>query len=240
MIARLLGAIQFLTVLPVHSRTAPPGQSALFFPLVGAALGAAGGLVLEVARTFVPVEIAALLVICFWALITGGLHEDGFADVADAFRAGRPREKILAILKDSRIGAHGGLALVLISLVRWQALSSNAAVNPSLALAASLAVSRASMVVVAWLTPPAGSGLGFEFSRTLNTSTAIGVLLQAFLWAAFSGTGILLLWYTSLVIAGGRIYFTRRIGGVTGDCLGACALVVETGVLLLFTCLRCM
>ena len=123
MIGRFLGAIQFLTVAPVRRSVSPPGESAAFFPLVGAALGAGGGLVLYFSQALLPQAISSLIVLSFWVLVTGGLHEDGFADVADAFRAGRPREKILAILKDSRIGAHGAIALILISLVRWQALS---------------------------------------------------------------------------------------------------------------------
>ena len=182
---------------------------------------------------------AALIVLSFWALITGGLHEDGFADVADALRAGRSRETMLAILKDSRIGAHGTLALILISLLRWQALGS-IAVNPLFPLAAIFAVSRASLVLLAWISPPAGTGLGFEFSRSLNSTSAIIVAAQGILWSAFSGVGTLLLWGAFVIIVIARKYYVRRIGGVTGDCLGATCLIVETWGLILFTCRRCM
>ena len=185
MIRRLLGATQFLTLIPVRGQTAPLGQSAIFFPLIGAALGAAGGVGLHFLSGFFPQALAALLVLGFWALITGGLHEDGFADVVDAFRAGRSPEKIHAILKDSRIGAHGALALILITLVRWQALSSMTG-EPVRALAATLAASRASLVVLAWISPPAGSGLGYEFSRTLSTSVTIVVIIQAIIFAFLS------------------------------------------------------
>jgi adenosylcobinamide-GDP ribazoletransferase len=239
MIARLLGAIQFLTVLPVRRRTAPVGQSAILFPIIGAALGATGAILLDAADIFLPNTISALLVLCFWAVISGGLHEDGFADVADALRAGRSREKMLAILKDSRIGAHGALALVFISLVRWQALSAIAG-DPTRALAAILALSRASLVVVAWITPPSGDGLGYEFSRTLNTVIAVCVIIQACVFAFFSGAGVLLVCGGSIIILCARLYFMRRIGGVTGDCLGATSLIVETWGLVLFTCQRCM
>ncbi len=185
MTRRLLGATQFLTLIPVRGQAAPPGQSAIFFPLIGAALGAAGGVGLHFLSGFFPQALAALLVLGFWALITGGLHEDGFADVVDAFRAGRSPEKIHAILKDSRIGAHGALALILITLVRWQALSSMAG-EPVRALAATFAASRASLVVLAWISPPAGSGLGYEFSRTLSTSVTIVVIIQAIIFAFLS------------------------------------------------------
>ena len=239
MIARLLGAAQFLTVLPVRGRTAPTGQSAIFFPLIGAVMGAAGGLFLQVAGSFLPQTIAALLALSVWALLSGGLHEDGFADVVDAFRSGRSRDKILSILKDSRIGAHGALALILITLIRWQALSAIVS-EPVRALAAIFAVSRSSLVVLAWVTPPAGGGLGFEFSRTLNTVVAIAVIIQACIFSFFSGAGVLLVWGGSIIVLCARIYFMRRIGGATGDCLGATGLLVETWGLILFTCQRCM
>lgn len=239
MIARLLGAIQFLTILPVRGPTAPPGQSALFFPLVGAALGVAGGVLLQAGRGFLSPSLAAVLVVAFWALLTGGLHEDGFADVADAFRAGRAREKIFAILKDSRIGAHGALALILISIVRWQALSGFVG-DPMRSLSAVLAVSRATLAGLAWISPPAGDGLGFEFSRTLSGAVAVGAILQAIFFAYMGGAGTIFLGVAVLLVVGARKYFMSRIGGVTGDCLGATCLIVETSGLVLFSCHRCI
>lgn len=240
MIARFLGAFQFLTILPIRRPTESPGACAIFFPLVGAVLGAAGGLLFSAAKELVTVPLAALLVLAFWAVVTGGLHEDGFADVADAFRADRPRERILLILKDSRIGAHGALALILISIVRWQSLSSLAADRPVLALAAVMAVSRGSIAALAWIWPPAGGGLGFEFSRSLTSAGAIAAIIQGIFWAYFSGSGTLLIWGASLVVIISGVYCTRRIGGITGDCLGATCLLAETQGLLLFSCQRCM
>lgn len=237
MILRLLGAIQFLTILPVRGSTAPSGHSALFFPLTGAALGAAGGLLFYAAGLLLPPSIAAIVVLGFWALVTGGLHEDGLADVADAVRAGRPREKIFAILKDSRIGAHGALALMLIVLLRWQALS---AVQSLASLAAVLAVSRTSMVALTWVARPAGTGAGFEFSRSLSTATAAGALLQAAVLSALLPGGIVMLLGAALVVGVAKVYFERRLGGVTGDCLGATCLLVETWGLAVLACRRCI
>jgi adenosylcobinamide-GDP ribazoletransferase len=239
MIPRFLGAVQFLTTVPIRRKVSSPGESAIFFPVIGASLGASGGAAFHVLSSFLPHSVAALIVFAMWALVTGGLHEDGLADVVDAFRAGRPRDKILAILKDSRIGAHGALALILISLTRWQALTA-ITVNPVLSLAALFAVSRSSLALIAWISPPAGSGLGFEFSRALTSTTAVIVLSQGILWAAFSGAGVLLLSGALVIIVIAREYFIRRIGGVTGDCLGATCLVIETWGLILFTCRRCM
>jgi adenosylcobinamide-GDP ribazoletransferase len=239
MIGRLLGAFQFLTVLPIRRATAAAGESALFFPLVGWALGFAGGLLLQSTRTFIPTPLASLVVLAFWAFLTGALHEDGFADVFDGFRAGRPRERILAILKDSRIGAHGALALVLVTVLRWQALISFVG-DPVRSLSAIFAVSRASIAALAWISPPAGDGLGFEFSRTLTGAIVMGAILQALFFACFGGAALLLCGGTVLIVLAARRYFVARIGGVTGDCLGATGFLVETWGFVLFACQRCM
>jgi adenosylcobinamide-GDP ribazoletransferase len=240
MILRFLGAVQFLTVLPVRRSTVPAGAAALFFPVVGAMLGAAGGLLLEALRGYVPLALASLLVLIFWALITGGLHEDGLADVADAFRAYRPADKILAILRDSRIGAHGALALMLVLLVRWQSLSL-IAVHTVPALAAALALSRAAMVAMLWSTPPAGSGRAVEMSDSLTTRAALGAIAQGIAFTLWPGGRIapLLLGGTVLLVLLARKYFLRRIGGVTGDCLGAVGQIVETWCLVVYTCRPC-
>ena len=241
MIKALLGAVQFLTVLPVRTSTAPPGRSAAFFPLVGAWLGILGAALLDWTRTQVPFTVAALLVLAFWALITGALHEDGFADCADAFRAGRPADKILAVLKDSRIGAHGALALILSTLIRWQALSAIVA-EPAPALAAAHGLSRAAAVGLAWITPPAGSGLGYFLSKTMTTPAALVAIMQGALLCAWCGgrMGVILAAGTVLVVLLARRYFLLRIGGVNGDCLGATAHVVEMFCLVLFSCRRCI
>jgi adenosylcobinamide-GDP ribazoletransferase len=240
MIARLLGAIQFLTIIPIHRRTAEPGRSALFFPLVGAALGIAGGYALELSRGYVPWQLSALLVLAFWTLITGGLHEDAVADVADAFRAWRPPEQIHRILKDSRIGAHGAAALVFLFLIRWQALASMSA-DPVQALAASLAVSRAAAVGLIWIAPPAGGGSATELSNSLSTPTVFGAIAQGILFALWPGARVAgsLLGIAAATVLLARNWFERRIGGITGDCIGATQQVVETLCLILFACAPC-
>src|SRR5260370_24600376 len=123
MMKRFLGAVQFLTVVRVPFNTATAGEAAVFFPLTGAILGALSGAVCLVASSGFPRSIAALFSVVFLLVATGCLHEDGLADVADAIRAGRTREKMLSILKDSRIGTFGALAVVVSVLVRWQAVA---------------------------------------------------------------------------------------------------------------------
>jgi len=233
----LLGAVRFLTVIPVPGRPVESGQAALFFPLVGAGLGCCGAAVFAVlARRFSP-EMAALATLAFWVAITGGLHEDGLADVADAFGAGRPPERILEILKDSRIGTFGAAALFFSLASRWQAL---ARISSGLlpALVASQAVSRAALVALARMARPAGGGLGTAFSSTLSSFSVAGAVAQGAGAALLCGPRMalwILLGSTGLVILA-RSYFHRRIGGITGDCLGAASQAVEVFILVLLSC----
>jgi adenosylcobinamide-GDP ribazoletransferase len=240
LIRRFLGALQYLTIVPVRARTAEPGKSAVFFPLVAAALGAAGGFLLEGARGYLPFTLVALLVLAFWTLITGGLHEDGFADCFDAFRSWRAPEHILTILKDSRIGAHGAIALLLLYMVRWQALSA-ITIDAVGALAAALALGRGAVVALAWVTPAATDGSAARFTATLTTSTAVFVIAQVVLIAFLPGppAASFLLGGTTTILLAARAYFNRRIGGITGDCLGATEQLVETWCFIVYACPPC-
>ena len=241
MMRALLGAISFLTIVPVTGETAPPGRAAIFFPLVGGVLGAAGAMLYLAAGRVVPVALAALLTVAFWAAISGVLHEDGLADAADALRAGRSQETMLAILKDSRIGAFGAVAIVLSVVARWQALEHVAAQRVIEICIAAQTVPRAAMVGLAWTSRPASSGMSLAFSSTLTTPVALTAIGQGLLAALITG------WRPGLVIAIGayliariaRWYFYRRIGSVNGDCLGATEQILEILVLLVFTCTAC-
>jgi adenosylcobinamide-GDP ribazoletransferase len=240
LIRRFLGAVQYLTIVPVHAATAAPGKCAVFFPIVGAMLGAAGGAFLDAGRGYVPFTLLALLVLAFWVVMTGGLHEDGLADAADAFRAYRKPERILEILKDSRIGAHGALALLLLILIRWQALSS-ISIDAIPALAAALALGRVAVVALAWIAPPATSGSGAQFAAGLSTPAAVFVIAQGIAFALWPGARVasFLLGGTAATVLLARAYFVRRIGGITGDCLGATEQIVETWCLMVYTCRPC-
>jgi adenosylcobinamide-GDP ribazoletransferase len=233
---RFLAAVQFLTVVRASSPV-PPAAGALFFPLVGALLGAAAGAVHAEALRLFPASIASLLALAFLIMITGALHEDGLADVFDAFRAGRSPERIHSILKDSRIGAFGALALVIAVLLRWQSIGllDSGAIT---ALAAAVGASRGAMVVFAYVSEPAGEGLGKAFCRDLRPAIAAAAALQAaalpFLRGPKAGSAALI--GNALAILAARAYFHRRIGGITGDCLGALCLTSETLLLLIFIC----
>ena len=204
-------------------------NAALYFPAIGAALGAVTGVVLSLFEPHLGAPIASLIALTILLLLTGALHEDGLADVADACRAGRSRETILRILKDSRIGTYGTLALIASFLLRWQALS-RMRVNPVLGLIAALALSRTALVALAVVSPPVGDGLGASFIRDLPRPSAYGAILLGALLALLAAhfSGLIMIGFTALITAGARSYFLRRIGGVNGDCLGATCQIVET------------
>jgi adenosylcobinamide-GDP ribazoletransferase len=234
-------AIRFLTILPVRGGDAPPGRAAAFFPLVGAILGAAGaGVFLLTAKAF-PISVAALGTVAFWIAISGVLHEDGLADVADAVRAGRSRERVLAILKDSRIGAFGAIAILLSVLARWQALEHLATPRVVETLIASQAVPRAAIVAMAWCSRPVGSGLGSALASTLSTPAAVAAIAQGAAAALLCGwrPGFAMIAGSVLIVQGSRAWFYKRIGGVNGDCLGFTEQLIEIFILLMFACRSC-
>jgi adenosylcobinamide-GDP ribazoletransferase len=239
MIRRLAGAIQFLTVIPIPSAGASIGESAIFFPLVGAMIGAAASGVYLLLVRLLPISISAIGTLLFLVLITGGLHEDGLADAADALRSGRPAEKILAIMKDSRIGSYGGLALLFSILIRWQALSALGA-RSTVALIVSETLPRTAVVVLSHATKPVGGGLGSAMSGSLSRRVTLAAAAQGLLIAALLAPRLspALLLGTAVILWAAREYFQRRIGGVTGDCLGATAQLVEAFSLLTFVWAR--
>jgi len=241
MMQALFSAIRFLTILPAPGNPVSPGRAAAFFPLVGAAIGLAGAGVFLLAGVVLPLSLAALTTVAFWTAVSGVLHEDGLADVADAVRAGRPQAQILSILKDSRIGTFGAVALILSVLARWQALESLATDRVVEALVASQAVPRAAMVGMAWISRPTGEGLGHSLLSTLGTPAALFAMAQGAAAALLCGwrPGLAILLGSLVIVRVARAWFYRRIGGVNGDCLGFTEQLSEVFVLVLFTCARC-
>ena len=231
-----LAAVSFLTIVPAPGKDVPPGRAAIFFPLVGALLGAAGAGIFIGASVILPSSIAALITVAFWTMISGVLHEDGLADVADAMRAGRTREKMLAILKDSRIGTYGAVAIVLSIVARWQALALVPAPRILEVCIVAQAVPRAAIVALAWLSRPSGDGLGYAFSSSLSTTGALIAIAQGLIASMLIGwrPGVLILAAAYIIVRGARTYFYKRIGGVNGDCLGATEQLLEIFILILF------
>jgi adenosylcobinamide-GDP ribazoletransferase len=237
----LASAIQFLTLAHVSSEPVAPGKAAAWFPLVGAALGGAGAGVYLLALRALPASLAALACVAFWTAASGVLHEDGPADVAGAMRAGRTRRHVLDILKHSRLGAFGAIAVVLSVLARWKALEYFAGPNILAMCIAAQSVPRAAIIGLAWVSRPAGTGLGYALSSTLSTPAAIAALVQGVLAAFLCGAraGAVIIMGAFLIARLARQYFYKRLGGVNGNCLGATEQLLEIFILAMFACRTC-
>ncbi|WP_425357553.1 adenosylcobinamide-GDP ribazoletransferase [Oceanicola granulosus] len=239
-LADVAAALALLTRLPMPS-AAPGPQAAWAWPLAGLAVGAlAAGAAALAGAVGLPPGVAAGLALAVAALATGGLHEDGLSDSADGLWGGGHPERRLEIMRDSRIGSYGALALVLGLGLRWSALASAIAAGwlwPAL-LVAGLA-SRAAMAALA-------AALPFARPDGLARLTGRPPPRAALAAMALAGAGCLLLAPWALVAvalaAGGLVALLgrvarRRIGGQTGDILGAAQQLAEIAVLLVFAAL---
>jgi adenosylcobinamide-GDP ribazoletransferase len=231
-------AVRYLTIVPLPGRRHAPlhdlGRAAPWFPVVGLGLG----LLLVVADALVtrwfPSLLAALLTLTTWKVLTGGLHLDGLADCLDGL-GGRDREQRLAIMRDSRLGTFGAVGLILFLLLELSALSELGPAVRWPALLAVPAIGRAAPPVLARLfsaARPGGQGAlfaagvgrtGVLLAVALAGGIAAGALGAAGLVAATVGLGA--------AVLAGRV-MAGRLGGLTGDVLGAAVEVAELAALL--------
>lgn len=228
-------ALALLTRVPTRSG-AHTERAVPWLPVVGAAIGGVIGAIYWATEGPLGSLGAAALAVGAGILLTGALHEDGLADTADAFGAGVDRDRTLAILKDPRHGTYGVLALVVSVVARVAAVSTLGGVAALAALPAAHATGRGA---AAWMLtrhrPATPEGLGATYAGPVTPAHApvaiamtvaiAGGLLGAWAAAALAIGGI-------VALAAGR-WSERKIGGITGDVLGAAEQVVETGVLLL-------
>ena len=241
--ARLvLVAVQFLTRLPVRiplqdGRFDPAWLHACarHFPLVGAAVGGWGALVLCGAAVLWPPAVAVLLSMAATVWLTGGFHEDGVADTCDGLGGAVTRERALEIMKDSRLGSYGALGLGLTLALKAAALTALlSTAGPALAAAALVlahGLSRAATVVMLRLLPYGGD-LAHAKAKPLAQQISRAGLAVALGWGALLAAAAVLagwppLWVlavvaaTALVVAVCTRWLHQRLGGYTGDALGA-------------------
>jgi len=226
----------FLTRVPMHVEgTVDVAGATPWFPVVGLAIGAAGAAVFVAATRLVGAAPAAALALVTTALITGAFHQDGLADIADAFGGGWDVEQRLVILKDSRHGTYGVVSLVLVSLVQWSALGSLGWAWGAAAIVAAHVLGRTAILGVLLFGRPARRpGLGTDYAAGLRrgpvaAGLAGGVVLGALV------LGIWVLPAVGLVIIGTLVVHElarRKIGGFTGDVLGATEQIGESMVVL--------
>lgn len=242
--ADLAAGLGLLTRLPVGwlvPRPMPyrPGRGCWTYPLVGLLVGGAAALVrLGAGRLGLPPLLGAAWAVGAGVLLTGALHEDGLADTADGLGGGTTRERRLEIMRDSRIGSYGALALVLALGVRVLAIASLPADRATAALLASGALSRAAMLPVLGLLPPArADGLGRSVGRPPGAALWSGLAVASGLAVLLLPTaGALAAIPCSMVVSLATTALARRrLGGQTGDVLGACCVATECVLLTLFT-----
>lgn len=221
----LLSALSLLTRLPMPAHRFHGARAAWAWPLVGVLVGGIGALTAMAALWIgLPPGPAAASALAAMALTTGGLHEDGLADTADGLLGGRDRERRLEIMKDSRIGSHGALALLLVILAQWSALTLLLAQPQGwLALIAAAALSRAPMAAIMAALPSARqNGLSAGSGRPKAATALAAVLIALAIALSLGGLPAL---KAALLAAALSIGLARaaqtRIGGQTGDILGA-------------------
>jgi adenosylcobinamide-GDP ribazoletransferase len=232
-------AVQFLTRLPVPAgefRADDLPRSLAFFPFVGLLLAAGGLLVRFVLAPHVGNRIVMLAILIYLVLLTGGLHEDALADAADGFGGGWDKEQVLAIMRDSRIGSYGALAIVFSLLSRFVLLTELPPAKFVAYFAVSQVFSRWTPLPLSFFLLPARANAGQGsrvagkvswFSFLFGTFVALGIA-ALFLHAAVLWAGL-----TAAVIAAvSGLYYQKRLGGITGDCLGATVQLTEIGVYL--------
>lgn len=239
LIADFRVALAFLTRIPASAlgRTTnqPLGfrKAAQMFPLVGAVVGASGGLVIILATALgLPALVGAGLAVTATIVLTGALHEDGLADTADGFGGGATPARKLEIMDDSRVGTFGAVAVALSLILRVSALAALVATGgpaAGAALIAAEAASRGAMVKL-WHDLPAARPGGIAdlagppdhkatFAAVISAVVIVAItIVPTFgIWATFAGTAALI-----AVGYGCSLLFIDQIGGQTGDALGAC------------------
>ncbi len=237
-------ALRFMTILPVKSSETLEAdwltRASRYFPAVGVVVGLAAAFMFAVASRYWAGFVPAVLAVAASTLLTGALHEDGLADTADGFGGGRSREARLAIMKDSRLGTYGALALAFSVALRIAVLAS---MTPSYAWAALIAAHAGARGLATWAMtalPYAGDPGATRISyseATLDRSgalTALLITLAALLPALIKAPSAL---FAGLILAAlsalAVVALARRlIGGYTGDVLGAVEQAAEVAFLL--------
>jgi adenosylcobinamide-GDP ribazoletransferase len=244
-----LAAVQFLTRVPVPSPSYTAdslARSVKLFPLVGLLVGSSAALVHLLLAPHLPRVVTAFLVLTYLLMVTGCIHEDGLADAADGFGGGWNREKILQIMRDSRIGSYGAAALMMSLLGRILLLS-------SLPLALVPQYLIATRVLGQWTTLPlsfclasaraqsedATDGQGARIARITSRDSLIAGTIFSFavVIALLHMHGLFAIGVAITITLLTGLYYQERIGGVTGDCFGATNQVAEIAVYLCGACI---
>jgi len=231
-------ALQFMTRLPVPAFRFEPEMvlgGAKFYPLVGAIV-ALGAIVLERAlRAHLPASVIAVIVVVYLVAVTGGFHEDGLADTADALGGGWTRPRMLEIMRDSRIGSFGTIAVCLSLLTRYALLAAMPVQRfPLYILAGQVLCRWSTLPLGAFFDPARTDGLGAKLAHRIPLiSAGIGSLFAfAIVGAALKLAALVPILAVCAITLLSGLYYRSQIGGITGDCFGATNQLAEIAVYL--------
>jgi len=232
-------AIQFLTIIPLpfapRCDSSDMGRSMRWFPLVGLTIGVVLAALDRVLALVLPAPLVALLLVTALAIITGALHLDGVADVADGFGARGGRERFLAVMKDSSTGAIGAVGVALVLLLKYQALLLLApGMRPAAIILFPAAARFAQVLLTAGSRRARADGLGATFAAGAGHRETAVAAATAFAasWLLLGLKGVFCCSVVALLSFFARKYFHHRLGGITGDIIGATSEVAEIAFLL--------
>ncbi len=233
----LISALQFITILPLgKAETFDPPKMIPYFPLVGILLGLLVALFDSVVIRFWAPQVAALLDIILLAVLTGAFHIDGLGDTADGLLGPRPRDKALEIMKDSRIGTMGLVAILFGLALKWGGIA-NLDAHRSIILIMIPAYARAGILFGMRYLPygrPEGTGKPF-FKDKLSIKHFWGLLLPVVLSLIIGLKAIWLNLAFVIIIVSILFFYKKRAGCITGDMLGAMTEITEAGLFLLIS-----
>ena len=234
----LKAAIQFITILPC-GKPAPfdPQKMIPFFPIVGLLLGIMLAVFDQAALRLWSPPVAAVLDVVLLIIMTGAFHLDGLGDTADGLLGQRPIDKTLVIMKDSRMGAMGLVAIVCGLAIKWGGIVGLES-HRSLLLILVPAYARGGMIFgiryLEYGRPGGGTGLDF-FKEKLGNSVFWGLLLAVVLSFLLGWKAIWLNAGFAVIIVAILFYYKKRVGCITGDMLGAITEITEAGLFLVLS-----
>lgn len=229
-------AVGFLTRIPVgHTATGDTALAAslVWFPVVGAVVGAFTAALYGALGSVTPPLVASVVAVASATYLTGAFHEDGLADTADALGGSFDRDRALEILKDPRHGSFGVLALVLSAAVRIAAIAALHPLAALVVLPSAHALSRGAAIQLTGVLPPAGSGLGASYAAfaTRRRLVVAGIVALAIAVVLLGTLGLVAAVATVPAVAWLGRLSARRLGGITGDVLGAAQQLAELSIL---------
>jgi adenosylcobinamide-GDP ribazoletransferase len=239
MIKNFISTISFLTIIPTPKKYSQNLEhSIIFFPLVGLLIGGILVLINFYGSYLFSEQIINMLILVSLVIITGGLHLDGLADTLDGFYAGKTKGDTLKIMDDVHIGAIGTIGIVLILLAKLTLINNIPKNIFNLTLLITPVIGRWAMVLSMQILKSAKeNGLGnfFVKNMSLKDFTISAIITLVIVIFLFQIKGILILLIISLVVLAFSIYTAKKIGGLTGDTLGAINEISELLVLLILS-----